>query len=281
MAVILLNALPEELIDDICSYLSKEDLHNIRFTCDNLRKRSYHQFISRHFRISRFMFTQPSLQKLFDFAKHPKIGPAIKEIQLSLVYFGNEGKDNIDCSCALPEYERTDEHVEELILRTDRGTHVAGQKSMERTSRQRLSACRRKIRRPYRQSYGRNQSQQNTLRTQGIDVHMLSEALRLLPFVESISLLNEDESADALREGAVLWGHRELVSEIGIRPEVPDRAVSGKEYALFCAHSKWSQEITARSRWFPFEVDLQRGMICLDRTIIIRPFLISFTQALL
>lgn len=204
------HELPEEIIDHVCANLPKQDIHNLRLTCKHLAAKSYHQFLVCHFRAAQFIFTEESLRTLISFAKDPKIGPAIKELQLCLVTFPPQKKHGIHEN-PLTEQEKKEASDIKLVAKTEFGPKRVSE-TVDSVLEERLTAYSTQLKRNRRRLYSRYEHDQHTMRTKSTDVEMLSEALRLLPALDSITLM------DRLDRNDPPWGARKIVNDTSLWP---------------------------------------------------------------
>ena len=75
--------LPLEITGYIVQHLSLNDLLCLRQTCRTLNNNTFHMFSEDCFRMRRVMLDRRSLEALASIAKHPTLGPAVKEVEIS------------------------------------------------------------------------------------------------------------------------------------------------------------------------------------------------------
>ncbi|KAF2868294.1 hypothetical protein BDV95DRAFT_609782 [Massariosphaeria phaeospora] len=92
----LLSKLPGELIDNICTYLGRGDIHALRTTCATMKEKSHSGFAACHFRTTRVMLTRESLEALIALAKDERFRASIQVLQLCMVIFLASMKFEID-----------------------------------------------------------------------------------------------------------------------------------------------------------------------------------------
>ncbi|KAF2474132.1 uncharacterized protein BDR25DRAFT_311522 [Lindgomyces ingoldianus] len=196
-----LSQLPGELVDDICANLEIKDIHSFRLTCKMLHKKSYRQFAVCHFRIAQFMITRESLQALRDISKDERFRAHIKEIQLCLITFPTSKLDQVDSNPLTAEEK-------------DREVYIKSQPKGEAVSEMKINLAefRKQLKRRRRRLYGRHMHSQHTIRKRGIDIELLSEALRNLPKLESFTILEH------LDREYPPWGCRKIRDDIGFWP---------------------------------------------------------------
>ncbi|KAF2738661.1 hypothetical protein EJ04DRAFT_560657 [Polyplosphaeria fusca] len=82
-----LQGLVGELIDNICAYLSKDDIKQLRLTSRELKTKSDRGFAVKFFRKVSIMITGPSLSKMLEISRDPVLSSAVKELKICLVTF--------------------------------------------------------------------------------------------------------------------------------------------------------------------------------------------------
>ncbi|OCL14004.1 hypothetical protein AOQ84DRAFT_351725 [Glonium stellatum] len=190
-----LTDIPEELIDNICLFLTAKDVSHLRLTCTNIRDKSYHAWATSTFWDMEFMITRTSLQHLIDFSKHEKFGPCIRKLRINTVAIAKNGLIAIS---AEPLQKWKPQRLPEPSSKPSEG-ELVGLEERER------------IKRSKRRAWNRLMHEQHTLRKQSIDVAMLVEAMRNLPNLEVIEVCHHHEGLDT-------WGSKEIRELIGMFP---------------------------------------------------------------
>ncbi|KAF2158785.1 hypothetical protein M409DRAFT_30743 [Zasmidium cellare ATCC 36951] len=76
-----LDALPPELIEAIACELPTRDIFSLQLTCFTIARRIEHHFTRTYYRHAGFLLDSPnSIKMAIDFARHPAVGPALREI---------------------------------------------------------------------------------------------------------------------------------------------------------------------------------------------------------
>jgi hypothetical protein len=193
----MLTTLPTELMTQISDYLPQKDFHNLRLTSRALENQS-RKFLEYHFRTSRFTFTREGLETLVTLTKNPAFASAVKELQLVLVTFPT----------AKNGHPFTTEEWREWREWNEWRKVQSGQN--EESSEEKIRY--RKLLRKRRRAWSRHQHDQNDLRTKSVDVTLLTEAIKSLHALESITTISQYDSEEPP------WGFRQIVTELGTRP---------------------------------------------------------------
>ncbi|KAH7122407.1 hypothetical protein B0J11DRAFT_338093 [Dendryphion nanum] len=214
-----MNHLPIEVIEMIAGDLSIEDLHSFRLACRDFKAKAQVPFFDAHYGISSFMVTRDSLQTLVNFSKHDTKRKRIREIRICLVTFTDSHRARItedplskqemneyNALLAVPARQARDS------LDSSTESFVTAEEDQGRAFQRLLEEYLKKLKRSRRRNYGRHMSQQFALRRSGTDISMLTEALKNLPALETISITDEFDPE------CPTWGARQLQIETGIIP---------------------------------------------------------------
>jgi hypothetical protein len=201
-----LSPLPEELIDNICAWLPTFDMRNFRLTSRILKEKSNHAFTACYFKITQIILTRESLETLINkIANDSRYGPSVKTLQVCLLTFPPQAKSELN---GLPLTKKEIEAFEMISL-ANNDTDTEDTLPSADILKQRLHST---IKRTRRRLYGQHHHSQNTLRTQCLDIKLLTEALRRLPALESITISGHLDPINPP------WGARKIQHDIGMWP---------------------------------------------------------------
>ncbi|KAF2490266.1 hypothetical protein BU16DRAFT_530789 [Lophium mytilinum] len=207
MATTVLS-LPEELIDNVCQSLGRRDVVSLRATCKELKEKTYHQFVVKHFGECKVMVTTDSLRSLIDFATSKTFGAnkklygsCIRHLCVSAASFPSDTMEKVD---GLPLDVEKDEKYRFW-------KDEDAEKDMQR------------VRKNRRKAHARYMHEQRSLRKQGGDAKLLAEALSALPAVDKISIVPAgsvytDADYDSINNKLPM-GMERVCQEIGFYPE--------------------------------------------------------------
>ncbi|ORX90193.1 hypothetical protein BCR34DRAFT_609149 [Clohesyomyces aquaticus] len=194
-----LSALPGELCDAIAANLDNQGVHNLRATCKTLHAKCDRQFAVHHFGVSTFMLTRKSLETLVAFSANSRFAPYIKELRIALTCFPSILKT----SCG-PDPLTHEEH--QALHEIQQGSDGQTTESMSKA----VLGSRKNLKRNRRRNYDRHMHDQCTIRKQGVDLQLLSDALGRLPRLETFTVLDRYDMKN------MPWGCREV--QIGFFP---------------------------------------------------------------
>ncbi|KAJ4353688.1 uncharacterized protein N0V89_005418 [Didymosphaeria variabile] len=201
----LLSDLPTETITSICEYLDGNDMNNFRLASRTIHAKTYRGFFDYHFEVTHVTFTREGLERLVGFAKDPKISPSVKAIELILVAFPNRGKQCLTGKSVI--IEERDGQIE--IWEDGESTTKMQQGSAEKPG---VKTPQKTLRRARRRIYSHYQHDLNNIRRRGVDVELLTEALRHLPALKNIWLV------DSIPDYQQVWGLRKIIIGLGMMP---------------------------------------------------------------
>jgi hypothetical protein len=221
-----LESMATELVHQVCSHLSKGDIHMLRLSCKALYLKSRRQFAIAHFKQTAVLTTRDGLESAIAMAKNPEYGTQVKSLDICLVTFVEKGK----CLCSgdpqsVEDQVMVDTLTKELVARRQ---EVYGKKHTKDLNylygrfyrdkrntpemlamQERLHAYRRSSRKQQRKAYGTYRNDQYDMRKHGSDVKLLTELLVSLPALESIAVV------DGFSDFRSSWGEKQLKEKLG------------------------------------------------------------------
>ncbi len=160
------------------------------------------------------MMTRQSLEELIDLSKNPKYQKVIKELEVCHVVFSRESRSAINGRPLSPdEKEAFQAIVRKHNLAPVQYEWPVGQvrNPSSEIRHWNIWDFERKLKHQRRIMHDKQMHDQNTMRTQGIDVELLTTALKNLPALRSIRLTSFDA-------GRLPFAGKKLFREIGVWP---------------------------------------------------------------
>ncbi|KAF2824050.1 hypothetical protein CC86DRAFT_457598 [Ophiobolus disseminans] len=203
-----LSSLPAELIDNVCGHLPRKyDVQQLRLTSRQLCRSSQHAFDDRHFKVIRCMNTRDSLERLLDFVRNERVCKAVRELEIFPFLLMSKSAPRRFSVEPCTEGEKTKfANIHQVI--SDDPSQIHTQLSIQGQPGQsgphpKYMEYDRMLRQRRRESYHKQRRDQAALVASGLDVKLLAKALRTLPALKSIKVVDRTEGDIDLPFGAM------------------------------------------------------------------------------